>query len=88
MREGGARFGARRRMGERAVGAIAAAVVMAGVVAVVGASSYALLSSVSHSESSSSSVHSCVPVNAPQCAHQNSSASSSFGDAVLGIARG
>jgi hypothetical protein len=75
-------------MGRRGMSSIAAAIVMAGVVAVVGVASYVSLSSVSQSESSSSSIHNCVPVHAPQCVHQNSSASSFVEGVVLGSSPG
>jgi hypothetical protein len=78
----------RRQLGRRGLGAISAAIVMAGVIAAVGVVSYVSLNSMNQVETSSSSIHSCTPPHAPQCQDHNSSASSYRVAPVLGLSRG
>ena len=56
------------RRNERGIGTTAAVLILAGVVMVVGAVSYVVLSVEGPANTSSSSVHSCAPSKSPACA--------------------
>ena len=68
---------------------MAAALLMAGFVAVVGAASYVVLSAVSASGSHVSTVHTCAPANSTLCKQvQNSTGASAVRMIALGPAFG
>ena len=77
-----------RDSGHRGLRPITAVAVLAVVVVVVGAVGYLVLNAVSHTETKSSTEHSCEPSTSPQCASAASTVGViSHGGAALEAAR-
>lgn len=72
MNEGKEGARTRRKHGRMGMAPLGAAIVLAGVVLIVGAVGYVALDAVGQSETSSSTVQSCTPSSAPECGHGNS----------------